>query len=296
MRNLSVFLVVLVLIVAIFPVQKALGWGTETIGNEPLVAANYTGWPRIMPLINDKTRVYATWTNGNEFFYYKGSTDEVNAALGLFAAVGIKNHTVLLRPGSGLTATFDHKDLPYNWNLHVMGGISKHESTLDKAEAVWPKDPVLTIYIGGDIYLNKLRIPDGVTVTETIAVSKRTADGMAASKDNTVRGRACGELAGLDHYSIENMNAIAGMLKDSDDWVRGNAALCLAHFGKKAVVHLPALRECLKSSDLNLKKEAEEVIAKIENAPDTSEEEKRYVSAQKTIADYVETRVKDAGK
>jgi hypothetical protein len=267
--------------------KDAWGLGDETVGNEPLHEANYTEWKGIMPVINDKARVYSNWVNGNEHFFYKGTTAELNAALAHFAKIEVKSHEVLLRPSPGIAHTFDHKEIPHNWELHIHGGISKHLLTLDKGDEVWNKDPRLTIYVGGEIDLAKLEIPKGVTLLDIPTLSKRVAAGLAASKDKTVRGWGCGELTSLDHFSGENMMAVAKMLDDSDNWVRLNAAGSLPQFGKKAAPHLPALRECLVAGDQGLKERAQAAIVEIEKAEDKSKEEKEVAEGQKKIADYL---------
>lgn len=273
-----------------WPAQSAFGLGMETFGNKPLAEGNYTDWKGIMPVVNDKARVYRWWVNGNEHFFYKGTTKELNAALANFAKIEVEKHEVVLRPGPGIAHTFDRKEIPHNWELHINGGISKHLLTRDKGDEVWSKDPVLTIYTGGDIDLAKLEIPEGVTLLDTPALSKRIAAGMAASKDKTVRGWGCGQLASLDPFSVENMNAIAKMLDDGDNWVRINAAGSLVQFGKKAAPHLPALRECLVSEDQGLKTSAQRAIVEIEQAEDKSEEEKAHAAGQKKIAEFLESQ------
>ncbi|MFN0017912.1 MAG: HEAT repeat domain-containing protein [Pirellulaceae bacterium] len=273
--------------------MRVYGLGEETIGNEPLHEANYTEWKGIMSVLNDKARVYSNWVNGNEHFFYKGTTKELNAALAEFAKIELKTHEVLLRPGPGVTQTFGRKEVPHNWELHILGGISKHLLTLDKGDEVWNKDPRLTIYIGGDIDLAKLIIPKGVTLLDIPTLSKRVAAGIAASKDKTVRGWGCGQLASLNHFGAENMQGVAKMLDDTDSWVRLNSAGSLPLFGKKAAPHLPALRECLISEDQGLKTRAQAAIIEIEQAEDKSKEEKEFTESQKKIADYLAARKKD---
>src|SRR2546430_12189578 len=80
-------------------VQNAWALGMETRGNEPLSERNYELWKGIMPIVNDKARVYERWINGNEHFFYKGGTKELNKALAHFAKVDVANHVVGLRPG-----------------------------------------------------------------------------------------------------------------------------------------------------------------------------------------------------
>ena len=46
------------------------GMGFEHVGNAPLNAVNYREWKGVMPVVNHPSRVYHTWVNGNEHFYY----------------------------------------------------------------------------------------------------------------------------------------------------------------------------------------------------------------------------------
>jgi hypothetical protein len=142
--------------------SHAWGLAMEEIGNKPLAEANYKDWKGIVPLVNDKARVYTIWVNGNESFYYKAGVKELNEALEKFAKVEVKNHVVVLRPGTGVRSTFDKVGIAYQWELHVVGGIAATRAVDDIEDLDWQKDPVLTIYIGGDIELDKLKFPDGV--------------------------------------------------------------------------------------------------------------------------------------
>jgi len=142
--------------------SRAWGLATEEIGNKALAEANYKAWKGIVPLVNDKARVYTIWVNGNESFYYKAGVKELNEALEKFAKVEVKNHVVVLRPGTGVRSTFDKVGIAYQWELHVVGGIAATRAVEDIEDLDWQKDPVLTIYIGGEIELDKLKFPDGV--------------------------------------------------------------------------------------------------------------------------------------
>jgi hypothetical protein len=54
--------------------------GEEHFGNDPLSDANYQDWKGIMPVINDTSRVYHVWINGNENFYYRANTDALKTS------------------------------------------------------------------------------------------------------------------------------------------------------------------------------------------------------------------------
>jgi hypothetical protein len=141
-----------------------LALGTEEKGNRPLNELNYTDWQGIMPIVNDTSRVYQVWVNGNEHLCYKGKIGELNAALATFAKVDVKNHVVVLRPGPADRQSFDKTSIPFNWEIHLIGGIAKSRATDDIEDLEWQRDPVLTIYVTEDIDLNKLEVPEGLTL------------------------------------------------------------------------------------------------------------------------------------
>ncbi|HEV3145950.1 MAG TPA: hypothetical protein VGZ47_18840 [Gemmataceae bacterium] len=184
-------------LLAIVLVGNALGWATETKGNEPFSERNYDGWKGIMPVVNDKARVYHNWANGNEHFFYKGTTKELNAALTQFARVEARNRFVVLRPGPGTQKSFDKSSIPFNWELHLLGGIASTRASDKTDDLYWYREPVLTVYVGGDIDLAKIEIPKGVTLrtapvkgdesTQDKATRQRIADLIDAWKNKDHR-------------------------------------------------------------------------------------------------------------
>lgn len=138
----------------------------EEFGNKPLSEQNYAAWKGILPLVNDKARVYLRWSNGRQQLWYLGKSKDVNAALAQFVKVAMERHVVVLRLGPAVGRSFDKQEVPHNWELHVPGGIAATRVT-DDIES--QKDPVLTIYIGGDIDLDKLEIPRNVTLRSALA-------------------------------------------------------------------------------------------------------------------------------
>ena len=126
MRRLCLIAAIVIAIFGQLSAQKAFALATDEIGNKPLSELNYTEWKGIMPIVNDKARVYQVWVNGNESFYYKGVTKQVNAALATFAKVEVKNHVVVLRPGPVERSSIrDKTPISFNWELHVIGGIAR---------------------------------------------------------------------------------------------------------------------------------------------------------------------------
>lgn len=267
------------LLVMFVSAPRAFALGTEEFGNKPLSERNYTDWPGIMPLVNDEARVYSNWVNGNEHLYYEGGTAALNSALKDFAAVKTETRRVIFRPGPGVASSFHGKRVPCTWELHLVGGIAGHIATLDKGDLIWSKFPVLTVYVGDEIDMKKLIIPDGVTPLNLAEIKQQYATAVLKSTDKTVRGWGCGNLAALDPYDGESLKVIADRLQDDDNWVRQNAAGALAVFGAKAKTTLDALREAATSDDQNLKEAAEKAIAAVEAAPDEIEAERRHRAA-----------------
>lgn len=260
--------------------RQVFGMAEEQIGNQPLNEFNYQEHKDALRVINHKSRVYHTWVNGNEHFYYQGDTETLNDILSKFADIKAEVHEVIIRPGPGQTKTFDGKVIKYAWLLHINGGIARHLTTIDKGAMIWSKYPQMTVYVGdGGIDLKKIRIPKGVTVVEIDDLSKRYTKALSSS-DKTVRGWGCGQLAGLDLYSEKNAAVVTKMLDDENAWVRLNAVGALARFGKTATPALAKLRELLKISDENLSRQIEEAIGKIENA---KLDEKKVKNHHKTL-------------
>jgi len=162
--------------------QGVRAMGTETRGNGALSALNYTEWKGIMPLVNDRARVYEIWINGNEHLYYKGGAKELNVALANFAKVEVKNHVVVLRPGPAVRHGFDQTAYPYDWELHVIGGIARRFTNDNIEDLDRQKDPVLTVVIGGDIDLNKIEFPKGLTLRAAPANHEQPDSGVVTRK------------------------------------------------------------------------------------------------------------------
>jgi hypothetical protein len=161
------------ILLAVAGASHAWALATEEFGNKELAEANYKDWKGIMPVINHKDRVYSYWVNGNESFFYLGKAKELNAALKEFAKVEVKYHVVVLRYGPTSQETFQKTVIPYNWQLHVVGGIAKAVKAVDDVKDLdWQTDPVLTIYVGDGLDLKSLEMPAGVT----LAVRKEDAN------------------------------------------------------------------------------------------------------------------------
>lgn len=287
MRKKVIILINVVLLCSINAVIWAVG--LEDFGNKPLSEFNYRDWKGIMPVINHPNRVYHRWVNGGEGFYFRGNTQGLNGYLRKFALLDADIREVVIRPGPATARTFHGDTVPYDWKLELIGGISKHMTTLDRGSNIWSKWPTLAVFIGKGIELRKIRVPEGVCVIELRDLKKRHREALL-SKDRTVRGWGAGRLARLDPYDKQSLATIAELLNDEDDWVGLNAVLALSVFGGKAQSVLPSLREYLKATDdERLRSRTQETIQKIEGARDTTEAEKQHGILLAKITKFVKS-------
>ncbi len=261
--------------------------GEEHFGNKPLNEHNFKDWPGVMPIINDKSRVYHQWVNGSEFCCYRGETNALNKVLVNFAKIKSKKLEVVLRPGPGTAQTFTKgKTVEYDWRIHLNGGIAAHMATRDLGEKIWPTHPILTIRVTDRIDLDSLEIPENVTLLTLADLKSRYAQCLSSS-DKTVRGWSCGSLAELDKFDTEIMNQIAAKLDDKDNWVRLNALATLAGYKDVASDHLDQVKTFLKSNDEQLKQQAEKTVVAIQTK---STAQQPGESIHRKIKKFVEAR------
>jgi hypothetical protein len=273
----------------------AVAWaaGQEQFGSAPLLAANYPEWPRVVALVNDPARVYHWWVNGNEQCYYRGDTAALNAALANFARVGAEVHEVVIRPGPGRTRSFHGKPVEFGWMLHLVGGISRHQTTLDRGPLVWSRHPMLHVFVVDDIRLDQLQVPEGVRLIGLGELKRRNVEALGSS-DQTVRGWGAGHLAELDPYDERSASAIAKLLDDPDDWVRASAVSALASLGATAKSSLPALEgaRAFRSGPYKeqYEKRTTKAVEEIRGAKADSAGEKSHREALRRIEEFLAAR------
>jgi thiol-disulfide isomerase/thioredoxin len=282
--------------------RQAHGWAQQHVGNKPLNENNYKQWKSIIPVINHESRVYHTWVNGNEHFYYQCGTKELNDILQKFAALdvdvrevvtdilqkftalGVDVREVVLRPGPQKMMTLNKEEqFGYNCLLHIQGGISRHK---EEGTNVFDKYPTMTVFVdGSNIALERIKIPAGVAMIEVADLRGRYLRGLY-SKDRRVRGSASIFLAKVDVYNHANVLAIAELLEDEDMWVRSMAVSALSIFGRKARPALPALKRRMQDSNGRRRNRFQETIEKIEAAEDTTEAEQEHRRILKKISQF----------
>ena len=188
--------------------ENAFGLVEETLGNKPLLEANYDEWKGtdIMPLLNHSSRVYHTWVNGNEHFYYRGDTEALNDMLRKYAAIEVKIREVVFRPGAAETETLQGESIPCDWELHLLTGLAAHGKPPGSEIELGKKNPTITVFIGsGNVEVEKIKIPRGIKFIDISDLRLRYSEGLKSS-DSRVREIAANKMAKLKSYekSVED--------------------------------------------------------------------------------------------
>ncbi len=278
--KIAVPLVSLTLICGI--TEEVSGLGYETIGNKPVSDnSDNKEWSKgVVDVVNLECRVYSRWVNGNENFYFSGDTNAFNDALRKFANIQDEVKELILRPGPGEFKTFHGDRIVCDWKLQVPGGFYLSDARQEKGTNVYVKYATMTLYVGkGNVELEKVQIPTGVTVIELKDLIERYISGLK-NDDWHYRQYACSLLGDMAPYAEEAILPLIEMLEDKSHYVRWGAASALGEFGVKAVPALPALKKGLQDKDEDARKRFQEVIVIIENSKDEGAKEYRAICEQ----------------
>lgn len=292
MRGLQAVLLGCVLMPA-----EVFALGTEEFGNEPL--QEWLSSP-LAAIANHESRVYHSWVNGAEDFYYKGDVTTLNAFLKQFAEGTTSEGTtsegqitgeVILRPLPGKTQSFYEKPVEYDWHMEIYGGIAERMTKEDRGVNIWRPHPTVTIAVAEAALLASLAIPEGLAVTSPAEVKARYAEALGSS-DQTVRGWGAGKLSRFDPYDATSMAIVAGLLGDKEDWVRLNAAGSLQRFGAMAKPLVPLLGHTAagKTGAGDVGERIAETVKVIEGSEVDADAVRRYREAMAAIEGYLEKR------
>jgi hypothetical protein len=251
--------------------QQALGLATEQFGNAPVTAGFPTFTADLLPVLNDKHRVYWYEVNGDASFFYKGNTSVLNAMLKRFADGGKGRELVLHAGPLKRTSLGGSRPILAHWQVHVPGGISLSRYTdgglvTDKAPAIHVHVPCARVRsqvpaarIAGwikDLDSDELKVRDNASREldkQGQAVEGALRQALETSGSAEVRRRARALLARLPEINLETLvipeeMAVAGPadlvsrctkgLKSKEPVIRGVAAGALARLEpdrKKAV-------------------------------------------------------------
>jgi hypothetical protein len=280
--------------------RPAWAVGSEHLGSEPF--PNGPGYsPDRLALVNLPSRVYWREINGDHQFFYRGDTAALNEALKSFAAVELDRREVVLRPGPGETRTFADQPVPYNWEVHMPGGLvlAIRQRALAKGVEVFPTRPRMTVYVGSGIDLDAIQVPARVRVLDLKDLERRYLDGLnlpllaapnvtdmdvlkTAQADRTlIRGQSALALGELGVTAEDAVGTLATLLDDAEVYVRDCTVDALGRLGPLARPALPALRRRFNDADPNHRTQIERAINRIRAQPDVNREreERRLLEA-----------------
>lgn len=129
--------------------SQGFGLGMEQFGSaleqgHPTV--EQPGWPAgMIKVVDHNSRIYSTWVNGGENFYYKANHREVLELVELFSEMRLRDHVVTIKPGPLRTKSFHGEGIVCNVTLEYLGGIvGAMRRAGDEAKTF---EPTLVIYV-----------------------------------------------------------------------------------------------------------------------------------------------------
>ena len=124
----------------------------------------------IIELLRHESRVYSIWVNGNENFYFKADTDEINELIRLFSKTRMRDHELWIKVGKKDVTPFRGDKINYNVNFHVLGGIALFASR--EAESPTTYEPTLTVYVDSSAdqaLFKQITLPDSIILNNEVA-------------------------------------------------------------------------------------------------------------------------------
>jgi hypothetical protein len=192
---------------------------TSIRGNAKLSAENYTDWPGLVEAINDQSRVFQIWCNGDERFFYSGDTATLNRVLRKFAKTKVPELHVVLRPGP---TPLNGKPSKIDWHIHVIGSIARASIQHRELASISDVHPTFTIYITDRLDLDAISIPPGVIVLQLEDIRKRYLDAQKHGKPH-VRLEATRRLDQLEEDANREGKALQefkGQIANIEKYVR----------------------------------------------------------------------------
>ncbi len=200
-------------------------------GNQPVSHFNDAAWPGLLAVVNDPSRVLFASADTKQTAFYQGDTTALARVLRAFAAVDMKERVVILRPGRGDGWLWRAKASSYDWRVEVRHGNWRLPLAEKERERIRQSHPTLTVFVGGGVDLERLSIPEGITLVGVDTLRERCRQGLL-SREKYVRQVAVHQLAGVDPYGKESVAAVERLLTDEKS--RKFAERALAVFQERA--------------------------------------------------------------
>lgn len=160
------------------------GWGQEQIGPDSSRSHLTTAqpdWPAgILEIARDETRVYSSWVNGNEEFYFQATPADINRLIRLFSETRMRDHALSIKPGDVHVKTFDGDLIAYNVRLDVVGGIALQTSQDDERADTY--EPTMTVYAdpnadpnADQTFWSQITLPANIILNNEVATCPLTS-------------------------------------------------------------------------------------------------------------------------
>jgi len=203
MRNTVSSLIALVAVVCCLP-------AFPLASNHPpgLPVGQQPDWPEgLADFLNSPGRVHGYFVNANDFFFYRGDTDEFNQFLDQYARLEKTPLTVVLQPGPGKTnfITRDDKEITFDWKVDVYCRGWAREIPPDLPGGKSQYVAIIQLHTGGEVNLNKVNVPVNVEV-KYVEPAKQFTEFVAAHEAERQRAKGAGSTA---EVSAQEANAPA---------------------------------------------------------------------------------------
>ncbi len=119
-------------------------------------------WPKgLADLLNSPGRVHGYFVNANDFFFYRGDTEEFNEFLEQYARLEKTPLTLVLQPGPGKIdfITPDDKEITFDWEADLYCRGWAREAPPDPTGKAGKYVVTLKVYPAGGVELNKIKAP-----------------------------------------------------------------------------------------------------------------------------------------
>ncbi|MBA7681313.1 hypothetical protein ES703_89651 [subsurface metagenome] len=138
------------------------GLAQESFGNSPI--SPQQDWPDgVEALIKSAPRIYSSWVNGNERFYYAGDEETLNNFLKFFATIKIPVHLVIIDEEWNKVKQSHGQMARYDWILSVRSGLYRAHIIKEKGADANEQYPSVSIAAYSDrINFSHLIIPENI--------------------------------------------------------------------------------------------------------------------------------------
>lgn len=260
--------------------------GTESFGNQPVVAQ--PEWPAgTADAVNLQSRVYSRWINGNESFFFRGATTDLQQALSAFAAIKVDPTLpleVIVVPIPGETKTFKGTAVACDWELRVPSGLYLARARKASAPDILPLQPSLVIFAGSKtVDLTAVRFPAGVKVIGPDELVECHLQGLKSSNDDVVATSL--QSLGEHSWALKSLDPVIACLRSEREYVRVCAAGALGQIGAPARNALELLRAAELAASKSYRESFRLAIEALEreDAPATAREQELRARVRKLV-------------